>query len=92
MLDFMLWVIAGVLVGLYIHLISKERAYGAVADALLGITGAFAAAWAIGSREITWSSRASFTIWAAAFFPYLSHFLARRQISATRRQARRSGL
>jgi uncharacterized membrane protein YeaQ/YmgE (transglycosylase-associated protein family) len=91
MLYFTLLVIAGALIGLYVQVISREKAYGAVADALLGITGAFAAAWAIGPREITWSARASLTIWTAAFLPYLSHFLARRRMSAAGRQVRRRG-
>jgi uncharacterized membrane protein YeaQ/YmgE (transglycosylase-associated protein family) len=77
-LDFTLLVIAGVFIGLVVRYILGDKAYGAVADALLGTTGAFAADFAIGPGEITWSSRALLTIWAAAFLPCLAHFLSRR--------------
>jgi len=91
MLDSMLLVIAGASVGLFVRLIIGDKAYGAVADALLGITGAFAAHWVIGQAEIAWDSRALFTIWAAAFFPCMAHFLARRNQSDVGRQMRRGG-
>jgi uncharacterized membrane protein YeaQ/YmgE (transglycosylase-associated protein family) len=91
MLDSMLFVVAGASVGLFVRLIVGDKAYGAVADALLGITGAFAARWVIGQADIAWDSRALFTIWAAAFLPCVAHFFARRNRSTVDRQMRRGG-
>jgi uncharacterized membrane protein YeaQ/YmgE (transglycosylase-associated protein family) len=91
MLDSMLLILAGASVGLFVRFIVGGKAYGAVADALLGITGAFVADWVIGQAEIVWSSRAVLTIWSAAFFPCVAHFLARRNRSTVRRQMRRGG-
>jgi uncharacterized membrane protein YeaQ/YmgE (transglycosylase-associated protein family) len=39
--------IAGALVGLYVRWVLGDRGYGVVADALLGVTGAIAANWAV---------------------------------------------
>jgi uncharacterized membrane protein YeaQ/YmgE (transglycosylase-associated protein family) len=78
-------------VGLYVRWIRGDEGYGAVADALLGITGAFAAAWAIGQGEIAWSSRATATIWAAAALPCIAHVIARRDATVPGPQVRRRG-
>jgi uncharacterized membrane protein YeaQ/YmgE (transglycosylase-associated protein family) len=86
MLGFALLIAAGVFVGMVVRLILGDKGYGAVTDALLGVIGAFAADWAIGRGDITWSSRATLTIWAAAFLPCIAHFLARRHMRVADRQ------
>ena len=88
MLDFSILVITGISVGLVVRLIIGDKGYGPVADALLGITGALAAAWVIGRGELGWSWRANFTIWAAAALPYLAHVRARGNARITARQER----
>jgi uncharacterized membrane protein YeaQ/YmgE (transglycosylase-associated protein family) len=57
------------------------KAYGAVADALLGITGAFGVDWlgVVTHATISWSNSTFFTIWGAVALPLLAHFIARRQ-------------
>jgi uncharacterized membrane protein YeaQ/YmgE (transglycosylase-associated protein family) len=74
--------IIGLLTGLVTRSIAGGKAYGAVADALLGITGAFAVDWmlrVVFHTTISWSDSTLFTIWGAAALPLLVHFLARRQ-------------
>ena len=88
MRGFSILVVTGISVGLVMRLIIGDEGYGPVADALLGITGALAAAWVIGQSELGWSWRANFTIWAAASLPYLAHVRARGQTRITDRQAR----
>ena len=79
-----LWwlLIIGILTGLVTRTIVGGEAYGPVADALLGITGAFAVDWMLGvvtHTTISWSNCSLFTIWGAAALPLLAHFFARRQ-------------
>ena len=84
--------IIGLLTGLVTRTIVGDKAYGAVADALLGITGAFAVDWMLGvvtDTTISWSSSTLFTIWGAVALPLLAHFFARRP---TARQLQGSGL
>ena len=74
--------IIGLLTGLVTRTIVGGKAYGAVADALLGITGAFAVDWmlrVVPDTTISWSNSTLFTIWGAAALPLLVHFFARRQ-------------
>lgn len=77
------WVLAiGILTGLVTRTIVGGKAYGAVADTLLGITGAFAANWTLGaltSTTISWSDSTLLTIWGAATLPLFAHFSARHQ-------------
>jgi len=83
----------GILTGLVTRTIAGGKAYGAVADALLGIKGAFAVAWmlrVVSYTTISWSSSTVFTIWGAAALPLFVHFFARRQ-SARRLQGSLSG-
>lgn len=74
--------IAGVFVGLVVRNAVGGKAYGAVTDMLLGITGAFAANWLIGAlavaNDVAWSYGVLFVIWGAAALPLLAHFLAKR--------------
>jgi uncharacterized membrane protein YeaQ/YmgE (transglycosylase-associated protein family) len=72
----------GILTGLVTRTVVGGEAYGLVADALLGITGAFAVDWMLGvvtHTTISWSNCTLFTIWGAAALPLLAHFFARRQ-------------
>jgi len=73
----------GTLTGLVTRIIVGGKAYGAVADALLGITGAFAVDWMLRvvshTTKISWSNSTLFAIWGAAALPLLVHFFARRQ-------------
>jgi|SRR5438477_2721029 len=74
--------IIGILTALVTRTIMGGEAYGPVADALLGITGAFAVDWMLGvvtPTTISWSNCTLFTIWGAAALPLLAHFIARRQ-------------
>jgi uncharacterized membrane protein YeaQ/YmgE (transglycosylase-associated protein family) len=74
----------GILAGLVTRTVVGGEAYGPVADALLGITGAFAVNWMLGvltHTTISWSNCALFTIWGAAALPLLAHFFSRRQIA-----------
>jgi uncharacterized membrane protein YeaQ/YmgE (transglycosylase-associated protein family) len=77
------WLIGlGIVVGLIARFIAGGRAYGPVADALLGITGAFAADWIlrlVPDAELSWAAFTLLTIWGAAALPLLAHFLAGRQ-------------
>lgn len=77
------WLVTlGVLTGLVTRTIVGCKAYGAVADALLGITGAFAVDWVLAGlthTSMSWSDSALLTIWGAAGLPLLAHFFARRQ-------------
>jgi uncharacterized membrane protein YeaQ/YmgE (transglycosylase-associated protein family) len=79
-----LWwlLIIGIITGLVTRAIVGGKAYGAVADALLGITGAFAVDWMLRVMPhitISWSNSTLFTIWGAVALPLLAHFFARRQ-------------
>ena len=83
-----LWLlITGILTGLVTRNIVGGKALGTVADALLGITGAFAVDWILRvvphTTAMSWSNSTLFTIWGAAALPLLVHFFARRQ--STRR-------
>jgi uncharacterized membrane protein YeaQ/YmgE (transglycosylase-associated protein family) len=72
----------GIVVGLIARVIAGGRAYGLVADALLGITGAFAADWILQAgthAELSWATVTLLTIWGAAALPLLAHLLAGRQ-------------
>lgn len=74
------WLLAiGILTGLVTRNIAGGEAFGPVADALLGITGAFFVNWMLELLIHTTSSpnSALFTIWGAAALPLLAHFLAR---------------
>ena len=85
--------IIGIFTGLVTRTIVGGKAYGAVADALLGITGAFAVDWmlrVVSHTTISWSNSTVFTIWGAAALPLLVHFFARRH-SARRLQGSLSG-
>jgi uncharacterized membrane protein YeaQ/YmgE (transglycosylase-associated protein family) len=82
MLDVWWSLIIGILTGLVTRTLVEGEAYGPVADALLGITGAFAVDWMLGvvtHTTISWSNCTLFTIWGAAALPLLAHFFARRQ-------------
>jgi uncharacterized membrane protein YeaQ/YmgE (transglycosylase-associated protein family) len=76
------WLLAiGILTGLVTRIIVGGKAYGPVADALLGITGAFFVNWMLGALAHTpmfWSNSTLLTIWGAAAPPTLAHFFARR--------------
>jgi hypothetical protein len=54
------------------------EAYGGVADALFGITGAFAVDWTLGVLVHS----TVITIWGAAALPLLAHWFAEHRISA----------
>lgn len=73
----------GILVGLATRRIAGGQAYGAVTDALLGITGAFAADWlmeALAPHDpLAWSLRAVLTSLGAAALPAAVHLLATRK-------------
>ena len=72
----------GILTGLVTRTIVGGQAYGRIADALLGITGAFFVNWILEllpQTTIPWSNSTLFTIWGAAALPLLVHFLARHQ-------------
>lgn len=76
--------IVGIIAGLVSRTIVGGKAYGPVADALLGITGAFAADWVLGTFAPTptdWTNSVLFTIWGAAALPLFAHFFARRRTS-----------
>ena len=71
----------GISVGLITRRILGGRAYGVVADALFGISGAFAADWILGvltaKSGISWNSDVFLTIWAAVACTALAHLIAR---------------
>jgi uncharacterized membrane protein YeaQ/YmgE (transglycosylase-associated protein family) len=72
----------GILTGLITRLIVGGKACGLVADALLGITGAFAVDWMLGVPTpvpLSWSGSATLTIWGAVALPLIAHLLTRRQ-------------
>jgi uncharacterized membrane protein YeaQ/YmgE (transglycosylase-associated protein family) len=84
-----LWLfLTGMLVGLVTRKIMSERAYGAIADMLLGMTGAFASSWLIEnlarSTIVAWNVRLLFVIWGAAALPFLARFLAKHDPFASR--------
>ena len=71
----------GIITGLVIRIIVGGKAYGPVADALLGITGAFAVDWVLGvlaDTQMPWPNSTLFTIWGAVAPPMLAHFFAKR--------------
>jgi len=73
----------GILTGLTTRIIVGGKAYGAVADALLGITGAFAVDWFLSGPTYTSTSLSNsllFEIWGAVALPWFAHFLAKRQV------------
>jgi uncharacterized membrane protein YeaQ/YmgE (transglycosylase-associated protein family) len=90
--DFRWLLLTGIVVGLLTRKIISGKAYGTVADMLLGITGAFASAWMtealVSYRTIAWENRLLFAIWGAAALPALAHFLAKRHPSANPYHAR----
>ena len=73
--------ILGTLTGLVTRTIVGGKAYGPVADALLGITGAFAVDWILGVTNTTmsWPNSSVLTIWGAAALPLFAHFWTKRQ-------------
>jgi len=77
-----LWLLTiGIVTGLVTRSMASGNGYGRVADALLGITGAFAVDWILGvltDTPIAWSRSTLFTIWGAALLPHLAHFIAKR--------------
>jgi len=72
--------LTGIIVGLLTRNIMSGKAYGTVADMLLGITGAFASARLTeilaSSRAVAWNNKLLFATWGAAALPALAHFLA----------------
>jgi uncharacterized membrane protein YeaQ/YmgE (transglycosylase-associated protein family) len=71
----------GIFSGLVTRAILGGKAYGLVADALLGITGAFAVDWTLGlstHNGMSWTDSTLLTIWGAAALPLLAHFCAGR--------------
>jgi len=81
----------GVSVGLITRRILGGQAYGAVADALFGICGAFAADWVLSvltaKSGISWSSDVFFTIWGAVACTMLAHLIARHSERARKTSA-----
>lgn len=74
--------VIGIFTGIVTRTIVGGKAYGLVADALLGITGAFAVDWILQTPSHTVLSRSDstlFAIWGAAALPLLAHFVARHQ-------------
>src|SRR5262245_42113337 len=71
-----LWLLTiGIVTGLVTRSMASGNGYGRVADALLGITGAFAVDWILGvltDTPIAWSRSTLFTIWGAALLPHLA--------------------
>jgi len=78
-----LWLLTiGIITGFVTRTIVGGKAYGPVADVLLGITGAFAADWLLGvltHTAIPWPNSTLLTTWGAVSLPLFAHFLARRQ-------------
>lgn len=76
------WLVTiGALTGLVTRTIVGGKAYGLVADALLGITGAFAVdvmLEVLTHTTMPWSNSILLTIWGAAALPLLAHYLERR--------------
>jgi uncharacterized membrane protein YeaQ/YmgE (transglycosylase-associated protein family) len=73
--------LVGILTGLVTRTIVGGKAYGSAADALLGITGAFAVDWilrVLAHAPVSWSNSSLLTIWGAAALPLLTHFLTAR--------------
>jgi uncharacterized membrane protein YeaQ/YmgE (transglycosylase-associated protein family) len=77
------WLLAiGIFTGLVTRIIVGGKAYGPVADSLLGITGAFFVNWMLGlltHTTMSWSNSTLFTVWGATALPLLAHFLASHQ-------------
>lgn len=73
-------VVIGILIGLATRTIVGGKAYGSVADALFGITGAFAVDWVLRLNHTTrsWVDATVITIWGALAPPLLVHLLTRR--------------
>ena len=72
----------GILAGLATRSIVGGQAYGPIADALLGITGAFFVNWILElltHTTMSWSDSTMLTIWGAAALPLLAHLLTRHQ-------------
>ena len=74
------WLLSiGALTGLITRTIVGGKAYGTIADALLGITGAFAVDWVLGMlthTTVSWQNATLLTIWGAAALPFFVHRLA----------------
>jgi uncharacterized membrane protein YeaQ/YmgE (transglycosylase-associated protein family) len=74
--------LSGIVVGLLTRKIVGGKAYGTVADMLLGITGAFGSARLLEAldpgNDSDWSAHALLAIWGAALLPAVAHFLCRR--------------
>jgi uncharacterized membrane protein YeaQ/YmgE (transglycosylase-associated protein family) len=85
--DSMLLLLTGIIVGLLTRKIMSGKAYGRVADTLLGVTGAFASRFLMenlaSSTTLAWNDSLLFAIWGAAALPALAHFLAKRHPSAS---------
>lgn len=81
----LLWLLTiGIITGLVTRTIVGGKAYGPVADALLGITGALAVDWmmrVVTQATMPWSDSTFFTIWGAAALPLLAHFFAKRHVA-----------
>jgi uncharacterized membrane protein YeaQ/YmgE (transglycosylase-associated protein family) len=78
-----LWwlLLIGILTGLVTRTIVGGKAYGSVADALLGITGAFSVDWMLRvftHAPMPLSDSTLLTIWGAAALPLLTHFISSR--------------
>lgn len=78
--------LTGAVVGLMIREIMSSKAYGTIADMLLGITGAFASQWLMenlaSSSAIPWNYRLLSSVWGAATLPILAHVFSNRRPSA----------
>jgi len=76
------WLLAiGILIGLTTRSVVGGKACGIVADALLGITGAFAVDWMLGvyvNTEMSWPNSTLLIVWGAAAPPLFAHFLVAR--------------
>jgi uncharacterized membrane protein YeaQ/YmgE (transglycosylase-associated protein family) len=80
--------LTGIIVGLLTRNIIGGKAYGVVADMLLGITGAFASAWLTETLALTqpiaWNNRLLFAIWGAVALPALARFFAKHHLLVSR--------
>ena len=71
--------IAGSLIGAYTGRVMRNRAFGTVADILLGITGAFAVCWIldlIGVEHDSWNYGTILVVCGAALSTATAHFVS----------------